>query len=135
MLVGFGQLICLPVGPRCDLCSLASVPNLCPSQREVSKARQASSSPRKGFSYPPKKEEEAEEKIVVEGQDGIGVIKTEEAEVAIESEIIVTPRGEDTEERRILIKEEPTANGGGVDIETEAVISTIKQSPSKDLTW
>lgn len=30
MLVGFGQVICLPVGPRCDVCLLASE-KLCPS--------------------------------------------------------------------------------------------------------
>jgi endonuclease-3 len=30
MLVGFGQVICLPVGPRCDVCLLATE-KLCPS--------------------------------------------------------------------------------------------------------
>jgi endonuclease-3 len=30
MLVGFGQVICLPVGPRCDICLLAKE-KLCPS--------------------------------------------------------------------------------------------------------
>ncbi|EIW66237.1 hypothetical protein TREMEDRAFT_23302, partial [Tremella mesenterica DSM 1558] len=30
MLVGFGQIICLPVGPRCDICLLAKE-KLCPS--------------------------------------------------------------------------------------------------------
>ncbi|KAN0061732.1 orotidine 5'-phosphate decarboxylase [Thecaphora frezii] len=30
LLVGFGQTICLPVGPRCDLCDVGSA-NLCPS--------------------------------------------------------------------------------------------------------
>lgn len=31
MLVGFGQVICLPVGPRCDVCLLATA-KLCPSR-------------------------------------------------------------------------------------------------------
>ncbi|GAA5977009.1 hypothetical protein JCM11641_002226 [Rhodosporidiobolus odoratus] len=34
MLVGFGQEICRPVGPRCDLCDVA-VAKLCPSRRVV----------------------------------------------------------------------------------------------------
>lgn len=33
-LVGFGQVICQPVGPRCDLCSLGAA-KLCPSYRKV----------------------------------------------------------------------------------------------------
>ncbi|KAF8872669.1 DNA glycosylase [Gymnopilus junonius] len=41
MLVGFGQVICLPVGPRCDLCDL-SKKGLCPSAQKVtSKNRKA----------------------------------------------------------------------------------------------
>ncbi|KDQ59784.1 hypothetical protein JAAARDRAFT_126654 [Jaapia argillacea MUCL 33604] len=38
MLVGFGQTICLPVGPRCDLCQL-SPKGLCPSARTVVKSK------------------------------------------------------------------------------------------------
>ncbi|GAA5951772.1 hypothetical protein JCM3765_003114 [Sporobolomyces pararoseus] len=34
MLVGFGQEICKPVGPRCDLCDLGTA-RLCPSRRTV----------------------------------------------------------------------------------------------------
>ncbi|SJX64459.1 related to NTG1-DNA repair protein [Sporisorium reilianum f. sp. reilianum] len=34
LLVGFGQVICVPVGPRCDLCSVAAA-GLCPSARVV----------------------------------------------------------------------------------------------------
>ncbi|KAF6766922.1 HhH-GPD domain protein [Kalmanozyma brasiliensis GHG001] len=34
LLVGFGQVICVPVGPRCDLCSVGAA-GLCPSKREV----------------------------------------------------------------------------------------------------
>ena len=31
MLVGFGQVICLPIGPRCDLCLLGQK-KICPSR-------------------------------------------------------------------------------------------------------
>ena len=34
MLVGFGQVICVPVGPRCDLCEVGKA-RLCPSYRKV----------------------------------------------------------------------------------------------------
>ncbi|KAF5349592.1 hypothetical protein D9756_008927 [Leucocoprinus leucothites] len=37
LLVGFGQVICLPVGPRCDMCDL-SPRGLCPSAQKVTKA-------------------------------------------------------------------------------------------------
>ncbi|EJD06230.1 DNA glycosylase [Fomitiporia mediterranea MF3/22] len=42
LLVGFGQTICLPVGPRCDDCTL-STSGLCPSAQNVktSKSRKA----------------------------------------------------------------------------------------------
>ena len=32
--MGFGQVICLPVSPRCDMCEL-SAKGLCPSARKV----------------------------------------------------------------------------------------------------
>ncbi|KAH9961049.1 DNA glycosylase [Russula dissimulans] len=38
LLVGFGQVICLPVGPRCDLCTL-STQKICPSAQTVAKSR------------------------------------------------------------------------------------------------
>ncbi|KAF9460882.1 DNA glycosylase [Collybia nuda] len=38
MLVGFGQVMCLPVGPRCDLCDL-SANGLCPSAQKVTKTK------------------------------------------------------------------------------------------------
>ncbi|KAI0781508.1 DNA glycosylase [Trametes elegans] len=36
LLVGFGQTVCLPVGPKCDQCELSD--GLCPSARKVVKA-------------------------------------------------------------------------------------------------
>ncbi|KAI0270291.1 DNA glycosylase [Russula aff. rugulosa BPL654] len=38
LLVGFGQVICLPVGPRCDLCTLGAQ-KICPSAQTVVKSR------------------------------------------------------------------------------------------------
>lgn len=36
MLVGFGQTVCLPVNPRCDLCHLGQMEDSpCPSKRKV----------------------------------------------------------------------------------------------------
>ena len=37
LLVGFGQVICLPVNPRCDICDLSSK-GLCPSARTMAKS-------------------------------------------------------------------------------------------------
>lgn len=34
MLVGFGQVICVPVTPRCDLCTLGAA-RICPSYKKV----------------------------------------------------------------------------------------------------
>jgi len=40
LLVGFGQTVCLPVGPRCDLCELNSAgTKLCPSAQKVTNAK------------------------------------------------------------------------------------------------
>ncbi|KAA1106728.1 DNA N-glycosylase and apurinic/apyrimidinic (AP) lyase [Puccinia graminis f. sp. tritici] len=33
LLVGFGQVICLPVGPKCEDCYVGKVPGLCPSSK------------------------------------------------------------------------------------------------------
>ncbi|KAG9035380.1 DNA N-glycosylase and apurinic/apyrimidinic (AP) lyase [Tulasnella sp. JGI-2019a] len=38
LLVGFGQMICLPIGPKCDECSLSSQ-GLCPSARKITSPR------------------------------------------------------------------------------------------------
>ncbi|KAF8265621.1 DNA glycosylase [Lactarius quietus] len=38
LLVGFGQVVCLPVGPKCDMCTL-STQNLCPSAQTVAKSK------------------------------------------------------------------------------------------------
>ncbi|KAJ7596644.1 DNA glycosylase [Mycena floridula] len=41
MLVGFGQMLCLPVGPRCDECTLSSN-GLCPSAQKGSPSKKKS---------------------------------------------------------------------------------------------
>lgn len=64
MLVGFGQEICKPVGPRCDLCDVATA-KLCPSRRVVVPS--------------PKKKVKVE--IEVKGEDGEPTVK-----VAMEEE-------------------------------------------------
>ncbi|KAF8172076.1 DNA glycosylase [Pholiota molesta] len=70
MMVGFGQVVCLPSGPRCDACQLPSK-GLCPSARAVtSKNRKAIAfiSTRDSQESPAKVEivlEEEEEKMVV----------------------------------------------------------------------
>ena len=72
--MGFGQTICLPVGPRCDLCDVASVSGLCPSERVVKLS--------------PKKREQEEAKakievtvdpILIKGEIVEGVIKKDES--------------------------------------------------------
>ncbi|KAI6125317.1 DNA glycosylase [Pisolithus croceorrhizus] len=46
MLVGFGQTVCLPVGPKCDSCTLSSA-RLCPSaQTKKSTKRESESGPK-----------------------------------------------------------------------------------------
>ncbi|KAI0925742.1 hypothetical protein AcW1_008095 [Taiwanofungus camphoratus] len=67
LLVGFGQTICLPTGPRCDTCQLIS--GLCPSARKVKvKAQSKRVLVAKASPSGPKFEitlEAAEEKVVV----------------------------------------------------------------------
>ncbi|KAG0152226.1 hypothetical protein CROQUDRAFT_650321 [Cronartium quercuum f. sp. fusiforme G11] len=35
MMVGFGQVICLPIGPRCDNCAVGAIDGLCPAKRSI----------------------------------------------------------------------------------------------------
>ncbi|KAF8801416.1 DNA glycosylase [Phlegmacium glaucopus] len=77
LLVGFGQVICLPVGPRCDVCDL-STKGLCPSAQKVVNAKNRKtivfSTPGEGAD--PKLEVKLEEEI---GEEmGLEVVKTED---------------------------------------------------------
>ncbi|BGP13642.1 hypothetical protein JCM10213_007819 [Rhodosporidiobolus nylandii] len=79
MLVGFGQEICRPTAPRCDLCDVATA-RLCPSRRVVSPSK----SPAKKRL---KVEVKEEEKVEVDGEDGEPAleIKLERKEVREET--------------------------------------------------
>lgn len=94
-LVGFGQVVCVPVGPRCDLCELGKQ-RLCPSRRAVD---QKSIVNRKAIHFLGDEEDaegssEPKLTIALQGPDGVGevrdapiegaaagVVKKEEADV------------------------------------------------------
>lgn len=78
MLVGFGQTICRPVGPRCDLCDVAKVPRLCPSKRVVS--------PKK--SSPKKLKLELKEEDFEKGKPEI-TVEVEEVKVTVVVETVI----------------------------------------------
>jgi len=80
LLVGFGQVICLPVSPRCDACDL-STKALCPSAQKVVNAKNRKtivfSSPEE-YAYPKlevKLENEHEE---IGEETSLEVVKTED---------------------------------------------------------
>lgn len=62
MLVGFGQVICLPVGPRCDICLLGKA-KICPSRVANVKAEG-----RKEVVYTFTAEDEVKMEVVQQGQ-------------------------------------------------------------------
>ncbi|KIK66156.1 hypothetical protein GYMLUDRAFT_219034 [Collybiopsis luxurians FD-317 M1] len=70
MLVGFGQMICTPVRPKCNECSLSTIKGLCPS------VQLSQSSPRKGKAVITKAKTKT-----VSGE----LIVTEEQEVKVET--------------------------------------------------
>ncbi|KAF8959767.1 DNA glycosylase [Flammula alnicola] len=61
MLVGYGQVICLPVSPRCDVCDL-STKGMCPSARKVD------SKNRKAIVFTSVQESPAKVEIALEGE-------------------------------------------------------------------
>ncbi|ORY78466.1 DNA glycosylase [Leucosporidium creatinivorum] len=103
MLVGFGQKICLPVGPRCDLCSLASAsPLLCPSAKKVA--------PRKEKL---KKEQSPKIEIEIEGEIKPSVEDTPSAAEMVQA----------VQKVEVEVKEE---EGGSVVVKEEQVLSSVK---------
>ncbi|KAG8704600.1 DNA N-glycosylase and apurinic/apyrimidinic (AP) lyase [Ceratobasidium sp. 394] len=72
LLVGFGQVICLPIGPRCDSCTLATE-GLCPSARA-----DVSAKGRKPIVYTRKTEPKTEVPDAPD-LDVIGLIRVEDA--------------------------------------------------------
>ncbi|QRW00820.1 HhH-GPD superfamily base excision DNA repair protein [Ceratobasidium sp. AG-Ba] len=83
LLVGFGQVICLPLGPRCDACALATE-GLCPSA-----SSKASAKGRKPIVY----KKEKTEALDAPDLDVVGLIrvddgvKKEEEDVKVECDI------------------------------------------------
>jgi endonuclease III len=80
-LVGFGQVICQPVGPRCDLCALGAA-KLCPSYRKVDPKSIAS---RVKVELLPEEDEvanelnvEATDAVKLEGPEGSGTLLVKE---------------------------------------------------------
>lgn len=82
MLVGFGQVICLPIGPRCDLCLLGQK-KICPSRVSGVKAEG-----RKEVVYT----------FTAEDDDGENMIKLEKLEDVdeIKGELSTDPATADT---------------------------------------
>ncbi|GAA5868285.1 hypothetical protein JCM3774_000993 [Rhodotorula dairenensis] len=101
MLVGFGQEICKPVGPRCDLCDVATA-KLCPSRRLV---------------VPSPKKKVKVEVEVIKGEEDLGEPAVEVA-VAVEAE----------EEKVLSLKAEPESGAvraEQVSVKHEVVDPTI----------
>lgn len=65
MLVGFGQVVCLPVNPRCNECVL-STKGLCPSARVVTQKKKA------GTTAGRKRKVEVEVEVDLGGPSGSG---------------------------------------------------------------
>ncbi|KAI0628808.1 DNA glycosylase [Trametes polyzona] len=88
MLVGFGQMICLPVGPKCDQCELSD--GLCPSARKVVKVSASKGRSKKLVSITeagPKIEVELEEECKVDVQTLPSTIPQVESLYKIEPEV------------------------------------------------
>jgi endonuclease-3 len=94
-LVGFGQVICQPVGPRCDLCALGAA-RLCPSYRKVDpksvlnrvKVELLPEDDEQGTTTNVERSAPAAA-VQIEGADGVGelLVKTEELPTPIKEEL------------------------------------------------
>ncbi|KAK7040261.1 alpha,alpha-trehalase nth1 [Paramarasmius palmivorus] len=83
MLVGFGQMVCLPVGPRCDQCVL-STEGLCPSaqQPKAKKTRKTKAEVKREI----KTEDEGGPKIEISLEETFEVAKEEEHPMRLKQE-------------------------------------------------
>ncbi|KAH9968457.1 DNA glycosylase [Russula compacta] len=88
LLVGFGQVVCLPVGPRCDLCTL-SAQNICPSAQTVVKSRTKKKTGIVRLESGPKIE------IAIEGTSAPNVPKGEPASPCLSAVSSLTPEPDD----------------------------------------
>lgn len=130
-MVGFGQVICLPVGPRCDICLLGQK-EICPSR-----VKGANSKGRKEVAYSFKEEGdevavgqwrwgqakgvESEAKIEIGYEEGLGNIKDEESESSIKVEQMIEEPGMRRPEEVLEILDQVD---GPTDIGAEPVIKT-----------
>ncbi|KAM0792169.1 hypothetical protein ACM66B_004866 [Microbotryomycetes sp. NB124-2] len=106
MLVGFGQEVCKPIGPRCDLCDLAKVPYLCPSARKVDpptpRVKKSGSPVKKDAS--PKLEIEIEETVdmgSIMTKTEVDVVKTD-SKLTIEETVVASVKTEPSSPTKIL---------------------------------
>ncbi|KAH9813830.1 DNA glycosylase [Melampsora americana] len=79
LLVGFGQMICLPIGPKCEICLVGTREGLCPSKKLIKDKKRKSKI---------KKVKEVEEESEEEGVE----IETE-AKVKVEVEVNESRKG------------------------------------------
>ncbi|KAI9445762.1 DNA glycosylase [Lactarius psammicola] len=86
LLVGFGQVVCLPVGPKCGMCTL-STQNLCPSAQTAAKS--------KGRKTPAVKSESGPKiEIAIEETAVLGLPKEEPASPCLSAMSSLTPEPE-----------------------------------------
>ncbi|BGP13629.1 hypothetical protein JCM10213_007805 [Rhodosporidiobolus nylandii] len=119
MLVGFGQEICRPTAPRCDLCGVATA-RLCPSRRVVSPSK----SPAKKRL---KVEVKEEEKVKIDGEDGEPAleIKLERREVMEETRVPTDVKREEEDDRGRAAPTESTQ----VRVAQEELANAVKPEP------
>jgi endonuclease-3 len=74
VLVGFGQVVCLPVGPRCDVCLLAKE-KICPARTIGGNYKGRKEV---GFSFDEADEDQKVIKVDEGGEDGLALVNDEE---------------------------------------------------------
>lgn len=130
-MVGFGQVICLPVGPRCDICLLGQK-EICPSRVKGTTAKG-----RKEVVYSFEEEEDVvamgqwrwgqakgvknEAKVEIGYEEGLEKIKDEEPENSVEVEQMI---GEPGMRRPDEVLEILDQVDGPTDIDAQPIIKT-----------
>lgn len=130
-MVGFGQVICLPVGPRCDICLLGQK-EICPSRVKGTTAKG-----RKEVVYSFEEEEDvvamgqwrwgqakgvkSEAKVEIGYEGGLEKIKDEEPENSVEVEQMI---GEPGMRRPDEVLEILDQVDGPTDIDAQPIIKT-----------
>lgn len=113
-LVGFGQVVCVPIGPRCDLCALGAA-RLCPSYRRVD-AKSVASRVKVDF-LPESQEDHAVDASTIKGvYTGLsnGAVKSEPSDISPAGQrtalAIDGPEGQGI----IMVKDEPQDDAPGI---------------------